>query len=64
MNDTRNVYLKMKTLKEAREILFKAFSLSGTLSCETLPVPDGTGPDDPAEAGIKEVEYNTSNAQR
>jgi putative molybdopterin biosynthesis protein len=39
----RNVYLKMKTLKEAREILFERFSHLGMLSGETVSVPDAVG---------------------
>lgn len=40
---TRNVYLKMKTLEEAREILFTRFSHITCLSGETVPVPDAVG---------------------
>ncbi|MEE8481210.1 MAG: molybdopterin biosynthesis protein [Desulfobacterales bacterium] len=40
MSDDRNIYLNMKTLKEAREILFKEFSLSEVLSSELISVPD------------------------
>ncbi len=36
----RNVYLKMKTLPEARDILFKAFSPLPPLRSEIIPVPD------------------------
>ncbi len=44
MNSNRNVYLKMRTLEEAREILFKAFSLAGdALASETVSVPDAVG---------------------
>ncbi|MDQ1330289.1 MAG: molybdopterin molybdotransferase, partial [Thermodesulfobacteriota bacterium] len=43
MMSTRNVYLKMKTLKEAREILFTGFSHVTTLPGETVPVPDAIG---------------------
>ena len=43
MDSKRNVYLKMKTLKEAREILFDRFSHLGMLSGETVSVPDGVG---------------------
>jgi len=43
MTDSRNVYLKMKTLDEAREILFGEFPLTGILSRETLSVPDSVG---------------------
>ncbi len=39
----RNIYLKMKTLVEAREIMFKAFDLSDVLDIETMAVPDAVG---------------------
>ncbi|MBW1867121.1 MAG: molybdopterin biosynthesis protein [Deltaproteobacteria bacterium] len=39
----RNIYLKMKTLEEAREIMFKAFDLSGVPGVETVAVPDAVG---------------------
>ncbi len=43
MRDKRNVYLKMKTLEEAKEILFKSFQCSDILPTETVSVPDGFG---------------------
>ena len=43
MSSKRNVYLKMKPLKEAREILFDRFSHLGMLSGETVSVPDAVG---------------------
>ena len=43
MNSGRNIYLKMKTLEEAREILFKAFPVTGILSSESIPVPEAVG---------------------
>lgn len=43
MNMDRNIYLKMKTLKEAKEILFKEFPLSGGLASEEISVPDSVG---------------------
>ncbi|MDD2390134.1 MAG: molybdopterin biosynthesis protein [Desulfobacterales bacterium] len=43
MTSRRNVYLKMKTLKEAREILFNRFPVPETFSGETIPVPDAVG---------------------
>ena len=43
MDHNRNVYLKMKTLKEAREILFKEFPISAILSSEEIGVPDSVG---------------------
>jgi putative molybdopterin biosynthesis protein len=43
MSQSRNVYLKMKTLPEAREIVDDAFALSGVLATETVPVPQAVG---------------------
>ncbi len=43
MNPRRNIYLKMNTLKEAREILFGHFLLSEVLSSEMISVPDAVG---------------------
>ena len=43
MTSNRNVYLKMKTLTEAKEILFNRFPLSEALESETIPVPDAVG---------------------
>ncbi|UCH20593.1 MAG: molybdopterin biosynthesis protein [Deltaproteobacteria bacterium] len=39
----RNVYLKMKTLKEAREILFRQFSDLRISSSEIIAVPEAVG---------------------
>jgi putative molybdopterin biosynthesis protein len=39
----RNVYLKMKTLAEARKLLFQSFQMRGILSAEPLPVPEAVG---------------------
>ena len=36
----RNIYLKMKTLKEARDILFQTFSNLPSLPTEEISVPD------------------------
>ena len=43
MNKERNVYLKMKTLAEAREILFAAFAELPPLASEDLAVPNAVG---------------------
>jgi putative molybdopterin biosynthesis protein len=43
MSQSRNVYLKMKTLPEARKIVDGAFALSGVLATETVPVPQAVG---------------------
>ena len=43
MSHKRNVYLKMKPLKEAREILFKRFLSEKVISNEMISVPDAVG---------------------
>jgi putative molybdopterin biosynthesis protein len=43
MSNKRNIYLKMKTLEEAREIIFQQFSPDRTRSKETIYVPDAVG---------------------
>ncbi|MFO7555538.1 MAG: molybdopterin biosynthesis protein, partial [Desulfobacterales bacterium] len=43
MSHKRNIYLNMKTLEEAREILFKRFPLNRMLSQEMVAVPDAVG---------------------
>ena len=43
MSQSRNVYLKMKTLPEARKILDEAFALSDILATETVAVPEAVG---------------------
>ncbi len=43
MESKRNVYLKMKTLPEARKIVAEAFALSEVLATETVPVPEAVG---------------------
>jgi putative molybdopterin biosynthesis protein len=42
MNKKRNVYLKMKTLTEAREIVLSGFDTTSH-GAETIPVPDAVG---------------------
>jgi putative molybdopterin biosynthesis protein len=43
MNSTRNVYLKMKTLEEARRISAETFSVANILETETVAVPAAVG---------------------
>ncbi|MDH3838965.1 MAG: molybdopterin-binding protein, partial [Desulfobacteraceae bacterium] len=43
MSHKRNVYLKMKPLKEAREILFERFLSERGISKEMISVPDAVG---------------------
>ncbi len=43
MSKPRNVYLKMKTLQEATEIVKAEFSVEKTLAAEEVPVPQAVG---------------------
>jgi len=43
MNKKRNVYLEMKPLKEAREIILSEFQAHTSLSTEFMPVQDAVG---------------------
>jgi len=43
MKKKRNVYLKMKTLQEAKQIIFNQFQLSDRLKKELVPVSDAVG---------------------
>jgi putative molybdopterin biosynthesis protein len=43
MTFKRNIYLKMKTLQEARDILFQTFSDLPPLQAEKISVPDAVG---------------------
>jgi len=43
MSFKRNVYLKMKTLQQARDILFQTFSDLPSLPAEKISVPDAVG---------------------
>jgi len=43
MSNKRNIYLNMKPLKEARDLLFSRFSPAGRLGEEVLPVPEAAG---------------------
>ncbi|TES93409.1 MAG: molybdopterin biosynthesis protein [Desulfobacteraceae bacterium] len=62
MSDDRNIYLNMKTLKEAREILLKEFPLSDVLSNEFLSVPDAVGRvlAEPVTASLSSPNYHLS----
>lgn len=62
MSNTRNIYLKMKTLEEARGILFKQFSLSGILPIEMIPVPEAVGRvlAEPAFAGLSSPNFHAA----
>jgi putative molybdopterin biosynthesis protein len=43
MPHKRNIYLKKKTLEEARKILFSHFPADPILQTETVPVPEAVG---------------------
>ncbi|MFZ0133865.1 MAG: molybdopterin biosynthesis protein [Desulfobacterales bacterium] len=43
MHSQRNIYLKMKPLQEARDILFQRFGSSGVMTGETVPVTEAVG---------------------
>ncbi len=43
MKHKRNIYLQMKTLQEARAILFERFASSGVLLSEAVSAPDAVG---------------------
>jgi putative molybdopterin biosynthesis protein len=62
MEKKRNVYLNMKTLQEARDILLESFSLSRVLPAETLPVPQAVGRvlAEPVNAGISSPHFNAA----
>jgi len=62
MNKNRNIYLKMKTLKEAHEILFERFPASGILDSETVSVPDAVGRvlAEPAVAGLSSPNFHAA----
>ena len=62
MDPKRNIYLKMKTLEEAREILFKRFFSDRALSKEMVSVPDAVGRvlAEPATAVISSPNFHLS----
>lgn len=62
MSGDRNIYLNMKTLKEAQEILLKEFPLSDVLSNEFLSVPDAVGRvlAEPVTASLSSPNYHLS----
>jgi len=62
MSHKRNIYLKMKTLDEAREILFKRFLSKRTISKEMISVPDAVGRvlSEPVSAVISSPNFHLS----
>ena len=43
MTKHRHIYLQMKTLEEARNMLFQNFQFFNGLASETVPIPDAVG---------------------
>ena len=62
MQSQRNVYLKMKTLSEARKIVDEAFALSDVLATETVPVPEAVGRvlAEPIPAKLSSPQFNAA----
>jgi len=62
MNKKRNVYLNMKTLEEAREVLNQSFSLAQVLPTENLAVPEAVGRvlAAPVSANISSPHFNAA----
>ena len=62
MNQDRNIYLKMKTLPEARKIINDAFTPSDILTTETVPVPEAVGRvlAEPIHAKLSSPHFNAS----
>jgi putative molybdopterin biosynthesis protein len=58
----RNVYLKMKTLQEAREIVGTSFSTEDSLAAEKIPVPHAVGRvlADPVYARVSAPHFNAA----
>jgi putative molybdopterin biosynthesis protein len=62
MSQTRNVYLKMKTLAEARQIVDDTFAVSNRLAAETVPVPEAVGRilAEPIQARLSSPHFNAA----
>jgi putative molybdopterin biosynthesis protein len=62
MKHKRNIYLQMKTLKEARAVLFEAFPTAGVLLSEAVSVPDAVGRvlSEPVFAEISSPNFHSS----
>ena len=58
----RHIYLKMKTLEEARNILFENFKFSNGPASEMVPVPDAVGRvlAEPATAKLSSPHFHSS----
>jgi len=62
MSQSRNVYLKMKTLPEARKIVADSFALDDALATETVPVPEAVGRvlAEPVQAELSSPHFNAA----
>ena len=62
MESKRNVYLNMKTLKEAQKINHESFAVSDVLASETIPVPEAVGRilAQPIQAKISSPHFNAA----
>ncbi len=62
MKQNRNVYLKMKTLSEARRIVDEAFAVSEVLAAETVSVPEAVGRvlAEPVQAKLSSPHFNAA----
>ncbi|MGD8520010.1 MAG: molybdopterin biosynthesis protein [Desulfobacterales bacterium] len=62
MKKERTVYLKMKTLAEARQILLDSFSLTNVLQTEMVPVPESIGRvlAEPVSAKVSSPNFNAA----
>ncbi len=62
MSKRRHIYLKMKTLKDARNILFENFQFFNGLSNETIPAPDAVGRvlAEPVTARLSSPDFHSS----
>jgi putative molybdopterin biosynthesis protein len=62
MEYKRNVYLKMKTLEETREIIHEAFKVSDVLETEIIPVPEAVNRilAQPVQAKISSPHFNAA----
>ena len=62
MSRTRNVYLKMKTLQEARAIVQEQLAMTNALAAETVPVPQAVGRvlTEPVYANLSAPHFNAA----
>ena len=62
MPSQRNVYLNMKTLSEARQIVDEAFEVSERLATETVPAPEAVGRvlAEPIQARLSSPHFNAA----